>query len=315
MVVETYSQGGNSSTDPLEIRDDPMRLLITGASGLLGVKLSQKANEDHEVHSAYHRYRPIHGRFLQLDITKRESVKKAFKEINPEAVVHTAALTNVDECESKKRLAWKTNVEGTKYITECCQRHESYLLYISTDYIFSGEKGMYKEIDEPDPINNYGLTKLKGEEAIKGITDYYCIVRTSVVFGSTQSTNKTNFALWVLKKLANREKIRIITDQWNSPTLNTNLTDMILEVLERRLIGTFHLAGATRLNRYRLAELLAENFDLDKSHITPSLSKEIQWTAKRPKDSSLNVEKALKTLKNKPIEIEDALQQLRKEIT
>ncbi|MGD8546259.1 MAG: dTDP-4-dehydrorhamnose reductase [Candidatus Bathyarchaeota archaeon] len=298
----------------MEIRDYPMRLLITGASGLLGLRLSQKANKDHEVHSAYHRHRPIHGRFIQLDITDRESLKKAFEEVNPEVVVHTAALTNVDKCESKKKLAWRTNVEGTKNIAECCQRHESYLLYISTDYIFSGEKGMYREIDEPDPINYYGLTKLRGEEAIKSITDYYCIARTSVVFGSTQSTNKTNFALWVLQKLANREKIKIITDQWNSPTLNTNLADMILEVLERRLIGTFHLAGAKRLNRYRLAKLLAENFNLDKSLIKPSLSKEIQWTAKRPKDSSLNVEKALKTLKNRPIEIEEALRQLRKEM-
>jgi len=173
---------------------------------------------------------------------------------------------------------------------------------------------MHKENDKPDPIDYYGLTKLKGEESIKNLADEYCIARASVIYGSTPATGKINFALWLLNKLKRKEKVKIVTDQWNSPTLNTNLANMILEVLERKLTGIFHLARATRLNRYEFAKLLAETFSLDKNLITYVPSKEIKWIAKRPQDSSLNINKAHQTLSNKPLKIEQALTEMKKEI-
>lgn len=205
-------------------------------------------------------------------------------------------------------------MDGTKNIADSCQKHQAYLVYISTDYVFNGEKGMYTENDVPAPINYYGLTKLKGEEYIKNSTNKNCISRASVIYGSIPSTGKTNFALWLLNKLEREEEVKIVTDQWNSPTLNTNLANMILEVLQRKPTGIFHLAGATRLNRHEFAESLAEIFNLDKNLIKPVSSEEIPWIAKRPKDSSLDISKAYQKLKIKPLEIHEALKTMKKEI-
>jgi dTDP-4-dehydrorhamnose reductase len=315
MVVETLINRRNPSPNALETKEYPLKLLITGASGLLGSKLSELASRSHyEVYSAYSQHRPLYGTPVQLNIFDRKAVEKIFEKVKPKVVVHSAALTDVDKCESERELAWKVNVEGTRNIAESCKRHMVFLIYVSTDYIFNGEKGMYKEDDKPNPINYYGLTKLKGEECVKSLLEDYCIARTSVLYGSVLATGKINFALWVLEKLRNGEKVGIVTDQWNSPTLNTNLANMVLEIVEHRIKGIYHLAGATRINRYDLSQLIAQTFCLNTNLIIPKLSKEISWIARRPKDSSLNIEKAQQTLENKSLKIKQALRNLKKEM-
>lgn len=292
-----------------------MKLLITGASGLLGSKLCELAiRKKHEVYSAYSQHKPLYGTPIQFDVSDKNAVEKTFEKTKPEAVVHAAALTNVDKCELERELAWKINVDGTENIAKSCKKHHIFLIYVSTDYVFNGEKGIYKETDNPAPINYYGLTKLQGEACVKHLTNKYCIARPSVIYGSIPATGKINFALWLRDKLKRKEKVKIVTDQWNSPTLNTNLANMILEVIERKLTGIFHLAGATRLNRYEFARLLAETFTLDTHLMTHVSSKEISWIAKRPKDCSMNVDKACQTLKNKPLRIREALQKMKKEM-
>jgi dTDP-4-dehydrorhamnose reductase len=292
-----------------------MKLLVTGASGLLGSKLCNLAvRKKHQVYSVYDQHRPLLGTPIRVNISDKTAVEETFKHIKPVAAVHAAALTDVDKCELEKDLAWKINVEGTRNIAESCKKHHVFLIYVSTDYVFNGEKGMYREDDKPAPINYYGLTKLEGEESVKDLANEYCIARTSATYGSIPATGKVNFALWLLDKLRRKEEVKIVTDQWNSPTLNTNLAAMLLEVLERKLTGTLHVAGATRLNRYEFAELLAQGFSLDTSLITPVSSSEISWIAHRPRDSSISVEKASQTLKNRPLEIEEALEKMKKEM-
>ena len=293
-----------------------MRLLITGGSGLLGLKIAGIAlQKGYEIHSGYNKHEAINGTPIKLDICNKNTVSKTFERIKPEAVVHAAALTNVDKCEEDMELARKVNIEGTKNILESSEHHNTFLVYVSTDYVFSGEEGMYKETDKPKPINYYGLTKLQGEKKVTASSIDSCIARTSVIYGSTPAAGKVNFALWVLNKLKNREPMKIITDQWVSPTLNTNLAEMILEIIERKLTSIYHLAGATSINRYEFAMLIAETFQLDKTLISPAKSSEMKWLAKRPKNTSLNVEKASKILKNKPLKIQDALNKLKEEIT
>ena len=292
-----------------------MKLLITGASGLLGTKLCEIAlRKNHEVYSAYSQHRPLYGTPVKLDILDLKAEQQILDKIKPQGVVHAAALTDVDKCEMEKELAWKTNVEATTNLVRLCKEHDAYLVYVSTDYVFNGEKGTYKEMDDPAPINHYGLTKLKGEEAVQTLNKY-CIVRGSVIYGSTPATGKTNFALWLLDKLRKKEEVKIITDQWNSPTLNVSMAEMILQILEKRVNGIFHLAGATRLSRYEFAEHLAETFNLDPKYIKPVQSEHIKWIAKRPKDSSLDVNKAKRTLAIKPLEIREALEIMKKETT
>jgi dTDP-4-dehydrorhamnose reductase len=228
--------------------------------------------------------------------------------------VHAAALTDVDKCEVEKKLAWKTNFEATANLARLCQARGIFLLYVSTDYVFDGEKGLYREKDPPCPINHYGLAKLRGEEAVQAL-DSFCVARGSIIYGAAPATGKTNFALWVLENLRNREEVKIITDQWNSPTLNVSMAEMMMEILEKRTTGIFHLAGATRLSRIEFAQCLAETFDLDPTCIIPIQSKQMKWVAKRPRDSSLNVRKAEQTLVNKPLTIREALGKMKKGIT
>lgn len=291
-----------------------MRLLVTGSGGLLGSKLCELAAlENHELYSSYSQHKPLQGTPIRIDISDKNAIKKAFERAKPETVVHAAAFTDVDRCELEKEHAWKVNVEGTTNLAVSCKRHGVFLVYVSTDYIFDGKKGLYKEDDEPNPINYYGLTKLQGEDAVKDLLEDYCIARTSVLYGSTAAAGKTNFALWLLEKLKHNEKAKIVTDQWNSPTLNTNLANMLLEIAERRITGTYHLAGATRISRYDFSKLIAQAFALDADMIRPSLSNEFPWIAKRPTDSSLDVMKSQRSLKSKPWEIKQALEQMRKE--
>jgi len=292
-----------------------MKLLITGAGGLLGSKLcEQAAGKNYELYSLYSQHKPLHGTPLQINISDKNALKKAFEEIKPEIVVHTAAFTDVDKCELEKERAWKVNVEGTRNLAELCKSHQVFLICISTDYIFDGKKGLYKEEDAPNPINYYGLTKLKGEATVKNLLENYCIARTSVLYGSTPAAGKTNFALWLLEKLKHNERVKIVTDQWNSPTLNTNLANMVLGIMEQRITGIYHLAGATRINRHDFSKLIAQTFDLDSTLITPGLSSEFPWIAKRPRDSSLNVKKAQGALEDKPLEIEKAVKEMKEEM-
>ena len=292
-----------------------MKILITGGSGLLGSKISEKAMEKgHDVYSGYNAHEAEFGIPVKLDVCQGAVLQKTLKEVEPEVVIHTAALTNVDKCEEDKDLAWKVNAEGTKNIAKLSRKHKAFLIYVSTDYVFSGEQGLYKERDEPDPVNYYGATKLEGEKTVKAIAKDWCITRPSVIYGSTPAAGKVNFALWVIEKLEKREPLKIITDQYVSPTLNTNLADMILEAAERRLTGIYHLAGATPVNRYSFAKLLTEKFGLDTNLIKPAKSEEMKWKARRPKDTSLNVEKAKGALRNKPLEVTEALSMLKIEL-
>ncbi len=290
-----------------------MKLLITGASGLFGSKLAELAiRKNYTVYSVYSQHPPTYGTPIQLDISDKKHVETTFKQVNPKIVVHAAALTDVDKYELEKKLAWKINVDGTDNVVEASKKSQAFLVYISTDYVFDGETGMYKENDSAAPINYYGLTKLKAEEHVKKLGEY-CIARASVIYGSIPAAGKVNFALWLTNKLKRKEEVKIVTDQWNSPTLNTNLAEMVLEIVERKIKGTYHLAGATRINRYDFSKLIARKFNLDTNLITPNLTKEFSWTAKRPKDSSLNIEKAQHALKNKPLKTNQALERMKRE--
>jgi len=292
-----------------------MRLLITGGSGLLGSKTASTAvQKGYETYTGYNDHEATNGTPVKFDICNKREVEKAFEKVKPDAVIHAAALTNVDKCEEDNELTRRVNIGGTKNITEAAVQIKAFLVYVSTDYVFSGEEGSYKETDEPNPVNNYGLTKLEGEKIVTSLNLEWCITRSSVIYGSTPATGKDNFVLWAINKMRNGEQLKIVNDQRVSPTLNTNLAEMIIEVVERKLTGVYHLSGATALTRYDFTKKIAETFDFNESLLTPVTSKTMNWTAMRPIDSSLDVSKALATLNYKPMEIDLALKRLKDEM-
>lgn len=289
-----------------------MKILVTGASGLLGQKVSRLTLErGHEAFSIY-KENPVNlGTAIELDLTDSESLTNLVHKIEPEVIIHTAAYTDVDGCELNRELAWKVNAEATKHIAMASANIKSHLVYVSTDYVFDGGKGIYKEKDEPHPISYYGYTKFKGEEFVKKHAENWCITRASVIYGWGGS--KLNFATWLIENLGQGKEVKVLVDQHVSPTLNTNLAQMLLEIAERKLSGILHTAGATRVNRREFALRLAEVFDLNIDLIKPAKMDEISWKAKRPRDSSLSVSKACSLLRVKPLELEEAFERMKEE--
>jgi dTDP-4-dehydrorhamnose reductase len=287
------------------------KLLVTGASGLLGNKIVELAKNDHTV-IPLHKTKPLHSNSLKLDITDAIEVLNLLHKLKPDAVIHTASETNVDKCETKKEHAWKINVEGTSNISLACSKANAKLVYISTDYIFDGEKGLYIEEDKPNPINYYGATKLEGENQVVQHCKNYAILRTSVLYG--WHPWKQNFATWVINSLKQGKEITVVKDHYNTPTLADNLAEMALEAVQKDLQGLYHASGSERISRYEFALQIAKIFNLDSSLIKPiKMSQLTAWVAKRPRDSSLNIDKIQKQLKTKPLNITEGLNRMKKE--
>ena len=284
-----------------------MKYLVTGSSGLIGSQLVFDLEQSGEiVYSCYQNTKPLHGIPVKLDLLNLENISKIFQKLQPDIVVHLAALTDVEQCESKSKLAYLINSKATEQIAKECEQIKCFLVYVSTDYVFDGKKGFYDETDSPNPINQYGKTKLDGEKAVQNISTSWSILRTSTPFGN-HLTKKT-FPVWVVENIKNNNKLNIIEDQFTSPTFVPNLSQMILEVIKRRLEGIIHLSGSTRISRYDFAKIIVNKLNLNPLLLKSVKMNSIPWKSKRPFDSSFNISKAKLTLTLKPFSIEQSLQ-------
>jgi len=276
-----------------------MKLLITGSSGLLGSKLV-KAARDHKIISTYGT-KPLLSNSVKMNITDENEVFRVLGKFKPDVVIHTAAETDVDRCEIDKEHAWKVNANGTNNIAKACAEVNAKPVYVSTDYVFDGEKGLYGEEDMPRPINHYGLTKLEGEKHVTKINGHL-IVRTSVLYG--WHPWKKNFVTWVLNPLRQGKQIKVVDDHYNSPTLADNLAEIMLEAVENNLTGLYHIAGRERISRFGFALQIARTFGLNSKLVKPIKMAELKaWVARRPRDSSLRVDKVQRELRTKPLDV------------
>jgi dTDP-4-dehydrorhamnose reductase len=292
-----------------------LRILVTGASGLLGHKIRAIAQSyGHNVFGTYNVH-PITGSGRKkVDLVDQSAVESVIAETEPDVVINTASLTDVDRCESEFEMALVINGKMPGALAKACSHSGSLMVQVSTDYVFDGERGNYEEGDTPNPINRYGRSKLEGELQVAANSRDYCIARTSALYGWGRNY-RHDFATWMLDKWARSEEVRAVTDQYVSPTLNTNLARMLLEVAERRITGTIHLSGSSRNSRHEFAIMLARRFNFNQSLVVAVRSDSIGWVARRPRDSSLNVSKALQWLNNKPISIQAALEEFHAEAT
>lgn len=287
------------------------KLLITGASGLLGNRVVESAERDYLVIPTYNT-KALHPDSLKLDITNASETIRLVQRIKPDAVIHTASETNVDRCETEKEHAWRTNVEGPRNLTLACEKANTKLISISTDYVFDGEKGFYKEDDKPNPISYYGFTKLEGEKQIIQKCQNYAILRTSVLYD--WHPWKQSFATWTISQLRQSKQIKVVDDHFNTPTLAQNLAEMAVEVVEKDVQGLYHASGSERISRYEFARRIAMTFDLDAGLIQPIEMNQLSaWIARRPRDSSLDTGKIQKRLRAKPLNIAEGLHKMKAE--
>lgn len=288
------------------------KILVTGSSGLLGSKIIEQARRLYEVIPTY-RTRTTFPNSVKMDITQESDVRQVFSHLKPTIVIHTAAETNVDKCEVSKEHAWSVNAKGTENIADMSRMVSAKIIYVSTDYVFDGEKGLYTEEDDPNPINYYGLTKLEGEKYIVDTCEDYVIVRTSVLYGWHPS--KSNFVKWVITSLEDNRRINVVNDHYNSPTLADNLAETVLEIIEKDLKGLYHTAGSERIDRFEFAVEVARNFFLDSSLIQPAKMDDLKvWVAKRPRDSSLCIDKIQKSIRTKLLSVNDALRRMKERV-
>jgi dTDP-4-dehydrorhamnose reductase len=275
-----------------------LKVLVTGGTGLLGYNLVQALLErGYTVYATYNKHTPQglgDARWIRLDLEDPRRIARLFSDVGPDAVIHAAAYTDVDGCELHREKAYRVNYLATRIVARQAARRDSFLIYVSTDYVFDGERGMYREDDVPNPVNYYGLSKLLGEAAALSAMDEekVLVVRVSGLYGYSP-TGKRNFGINVVEKLLRGEEVRAFYDQYLSPTYVYFLSRRLVEALEEKVHGVLHLAGE-RLSRLEFARLVARILGADTSLIKPVSMRELSLPAKRPRDSSLDTTRAEK---------------------
>ena len=295
-------------------------VMILGANGLLGQKLTEfltRGTTSRLVlagRSPAPRVQVPDTTYVQLDITRKQDVRKAVAEHKPAVIINAAAITNVDACETERESAWKVNVTGVEYVIEAAKKTGSRVIHLSTDYIFDGKHGPYTENDKPDPVNYYGRAKLASENQLRASGMRFLIVRTMVLYGIAAEV-KSNFALWLIRSLEERKPVRIVEDQFGNPTLVDDLAHGIISAMELDKTGTYHIAGRDIISRYSFAVKLAEVFGLEKELITPIKTSELSQPAPRPLKSGLVTLKAEVELGYRPSTVEEGLTVLKGQLS
>ncbi|MDP3790060.1 MAG: dTDP-4-dehydrorhamnose reductase [Candidatus Omnitrophota bacterium] len=294
---------------------DRKKVLITGSSGMLGVELVHRLRDIYDVTctdiiSKNNPYCEV-KKFIKCDITDAAATANMIKNAGPDAIVHTAAWTDVDGCELEPEKAEKINAEGTHNIALGAKEANALIFYVSSDFVFDGEKtSPYQEDDIPNPINVYGMSKLKGETFVRKTLDKYFIVRTSWLFGGYGK----NFVDIILDKVDRKEELRVVIDQFGSPTYTVDLSLALQKLmnigLEQNSIGgVYHFSNSGSCSWYKYAEQIIRLANRNRAEIVPITSAELDRPARRPKMSILNTDKYASVAWGVPRKWESALEE------
>lgn len=289
------------------------RILVTGSNGLLGQKITDLSLSDPEIEliassKGPNRHPVKEGyRYEELDILDPLSIKMLVDKHHPDTIINTAAMTNVDTCETERENCYALNVEAVKYLVEVCESRNIQLIHISTDFIFDGEKGPYSEYDTPNPLSYYGQTKLEAEKLIQGSSCPWVILRTIIVYGIVNDMSRSNIVLWAKGALEKGDHINVVNDQWRMPTLAEDLAGCCLLAAKKNAQGIFNASGKDLMSIIELVERVAEYWKLDKSLIRPISADSLNQTAKRPKKTGFILDKAIRELDYNPRSFEEGL--------
>ena len=289
------------------------KVLITGANGLLGQKLVNLYLEKPGKqliatgigpcrHPLKHR---IH--YIELDIRDGQQVDQILSAEKPDTVIHTAAMTNVDACETDKEGCDAMNVTAVDHIATACAKNNIHMIHLSTDFIFDGKEGPLDEEAEPNPLSYYGWSKLKGENIVKEKAGKWAILRTVLVYGVVHDMSRSNIVLWAKGALEKRQDIKVVDDQFRTPTLAEDLAMGCFLAEDKGATGIYNISGKDFMSIYELVERVADFYGLPKDRIHRSDSSTLNQPARRPPVTGFKVNKAMKELGYNPHSFEEGL--------
>ena len=293
-----------------------MKVLITGSNGLLGQKLVDlyKSNSSVELIATARgadRYPDKSGyTYASLDITQKNEVDEVIDRYKPEVVINTAAMTNVDACESEKEACDALNIHAVEYLVEACNRNQTHLVHVSTDFIFDGTHGPLSEEERPNPLSYYGWSKMRAEEIVQSSAKSWAIARTVLVFGIVSDMSRSNIVLWAKGALESGKSINVVADQFRTPTLAEDLAQGCALIAAQKASGIFNISGKNFMSVYDLVVQVADFWNLDKSLLHLSSSEGIKQPAKRPPITGFRLDKAMSILGYNPKSFQEGLKLL-----
>ena len=288
-----------------------MRILITGAFGQLGHALQSVLSKKSKYELICTGRKVKKGQEgIPLDIRNQVALKELINTTAPDILVNLAAMTNVDACELNPKLAGEINVAGLEHI---CDSFKGKIIHLSTDYVFDGTSGPYKEDDPLNPISIYGKTKLASEHILLEKDIKNLVIRGNVLYDYSPHTS-ASFLNWVVSSLKGNQEIKVVEDQFNNPTWTRSMSDIIELSIENDLEGIIHWGDSIHISRFEFAKLIAKKFSLNESLIKPVLTSELNQPARRPLQSGLSTEKLVNMLDIIPPSIDDCLDEIIKTI-
>lgn len=297
-----------------------MKILVTGSNGLLGQKIIQlwDRHRDFELIATSkgpNRVTAVQGfTYAPLDITSASEVDALIAKYRPDALINTAAMTNVDHCEDQKEQCTALNIRAVENLVEACEQNDVFLLHLSTDFIFDGLDGPYSEEAPANPVSFYGESKLRAEQIVQASTLKWAIARTVLVYGIAQGMSRSNIVLWVKNSLEAGKELQLVNDQWRTPTLAEDLAIGCLKICQQKAEGVFNISGKDLLNPYQMAIQTAEFFGLDHRLITQTDGSTFTQKAKRPPKTGFVITKAQKQLGYEPRSFKEGIQILSQQI-
>ena len=288
------------------------KLLVIGASGLLGSKAYDLGKLQYETYGTYSKN--ARDGLVQLDVTNRNEVFKLLEQLRPNLVVDAHALNNVDYAESHTDEAWKINVDGSRNVAEASKVVGAKYVFVSSDYVYSGKKKIYTEKVRPDPLNFLGKTKWAMEDTLDILDIDSIVIRTSGLYGKVSSTGKKSFVQFLIDNLQRNERTSVLEDQFLSYTLVDDVANAIFALTRADQSGIFNVVGEDCLSKYKFSLMVCKEFRLDSSLIVPCKTQDLKQIAKRPERVRLSTRKLRQIISQVPVSVKKGLDIIHKEM-
>ncbi len=292
-------------------RESAKRLLVTGAGGFLGRHVAHLATSGWKVYGVWHREPlAVPGvKSVREDLSDGPATRRMLDAVCPHAVIHCAALTDLDYCEVHPAEAQLVNVEATRTVARWCGENGARLVFVSSDMVFDGRRGLYRETDETNPINVYGKTKVEGERIVSTLCSNHLIARAALIYGRPRGGG-SSFSTWIEQRLLAGEPVPLFADQYRTPILVLDLAEALVELCTVDYVGVLHLAGPERVDRHTFGSCLARTLGYDGALLLKRRITDAPTVAPRPQDVSLDTTLAQALLRTRLHGVEQGLRRM-----